>query len=97
VELLFVCLGGALIGFVLHAALPARDTRGVLLVPGVATIVAAVAWELLLQLGWRADGGWIWVVSLALPAAAGVLVARGLVARRRRADSELYDRVVAGA
>jgi len=97
VELLFVCLGGALIGFVLHAALPARDTRGVLLVPGVATVVAAVAWELLLQLGWRADGGWIWVVSLALPAVVGALVARGLVARRRRADAELYQRVVAGA
>jgi len=54
-------------------------------------------WELLLQVGWRADGGWIWVVSLALPAVAGLLVARGLVTRRRRADAELYERVAAGA
>jgi hypothetical protein len=97
VELLFVCLGGALIGFVLHFALRDRDTRGVLLVPGVATVVAAVVWELLLQLGWRADGGWIWVVSLVLSAIAGVVVARALVGRRRRADVELFDRLAAGA
>jgi uncharacterized membrane protein len=29
-ELLFVVLGGALLGFVAHFALPAQDTRGVL-------------------------------------------------------------------
>jgi len=97
VELLFVALGGALIGFVAHFALPAADTRGVLLVPGAATATAVIVWEVLLQLGWRADGGWIWVVSLVLPAVVAVVLARSLVARRRRADSELFSRLVGRA
>ena len=50
-ELLFVVLGGALLGFVAHFALPAHDTRGVLLAPAAAASVAAVAWQVLLLAG----------------------------------------------
>ncbi|TWX37197.1 hypothetical protein ES689_11025 [Frigoribacterium sp. ACAM 257] len=95
-ELLFVVLGGALLGFVAHFALPAHDTRGVLLAPGAAASVAAVVWEVLLLLGLRADGGWIWVVSLVLSAVAAVVVCRVAATSRRRRDGELLARLSRG-
>jgi len=94
VELLFVALGGALIGFVVHFALPAAETRGTLLVPGLATAVAVVVWEVLLLSGWRADGGWIWVAALVAPAVAAVVAVRVASTRRRRADDELLTRLL---
>ena len=95
-ELLFVVLGGALLGFVAHFALPAHDTRGVLFAPAAAASVAAVVWEVLLLLGLRADGGWIWVVSLVLSAVAAVVVCRVAAASRRRRDGELLARLSRG-
>jgi hypothetical protein len=92
-ELLFVTLGGAILGLAAHYALPQRHTRGVALVPAIGTAVAGVVWVALTWLGWAWDGGWIWVVSL---------VAAGLVAgatafligpRRDRADTALFERL----
>jgi uncharacterized membrane protein YeaQ/YmgE (transglycosylase-associated protein family) len=93
-ELLFVVLGGALLGFVAHVALPARDTRGVLLAPASAVVVAAVAWEVLLLAGLRADGGWIWVISLVLSGVVAVVACRVATTTRRRRDGELLARLL---
>jgi uncharacterized membrane protein len=93
-ELLFVVLGGALLGFVAHYALPAHDTRGVLLAPASAAAVAAVAWEVLLLAGLRPDGGWIWVASLVLAGVVAVLVCRVAATSRRRRDGELLARLL---
>ena len=95
-ELLFVVLGGALLGFVAHFALPAHDTRGVLLAPAAAASVAAVAWEALLLAGLRADGGWIWVVALVLAGVVAIVVCRVAATARRRRDGDLLARLMRG-
>ena len=93
-ELLFVVLGGALLGFVAHFALPAADTRGVLLAPASAAVVAAVVWEVLLLAGLRPDGGWIWVVSLVLAAVVAAVACRVAATTRRRRDREQLARLM---
>ena len=95
-ELLFVVLGGALLGLVAHFALPAADTRGVLLAPASAAVVAAVVWEVLLLAGLRPDGGWIWVVSLVLSGVAAIVVCRVVATTRRRRDGDLLARLMRG-
>lgn len=94
-ELLFVVLGGAILGILAHVALPASDTRGVVLAPAFGAGVAAVVWEVLTWLGWPADGGWIWVASMVIPAIVCVIVCRRAASVRRRRDTELFDRLVA--
>ncbi|NRD27166.1 hypothetical protein [Frigoribacterium sp. VKM Ac-2836] len=93
-ELLFVVLGGAILGFVFHYALPEADTRGVLLAPASGATVAAIVWEALTWAGWPADGGWIWVVALVLPAVVAIVVCRVAAVRRRASDSEQFARLV---
>jgi uncharacterized membrane protein YeaQ/YmgE (transglycosylase-associated protein family) len=94
-ELLFVVLGGAILGVIAHVALPARDTRGALLAPAVGASSAAVLWEALTWLGWPADGGWIWVVSLVVPVIAAGVVCRVTARSRRAHDDELVARLMA--
>jgi uncharacterized membrane protein YeaQ/YmgE (transglycosylase-associated protein family) len=94
-ELLFVVLGGAILGVIAHVALPAPDTRGALLAPAVGAASAAVLWEALTWLGWPADGGWIWVVSLVVPAIAAGVVCRVTTRSRRAHDDELVARLMA--
>lgn len=57
---------GAVIGVVLHFALPDRETRGAALAPMVAALVAGAVWLLCTWLG-LADTGWIWLAALAAP------------------------------
>jgi len=86
-ELLFVALGGALLGLLAQAVLTHRQTNGVVLVPAIATAAAAVVWVILTWLGLSWDAGLIWWISLALSAAtaaaAAVLIGR---------DRERHDR-----
>ncbi|WP_423923205.1 hypothetical protein ACPEEZ_04415 [Frigoribacterium sp. 2-23] len=93
-ELLFVVLGGTIIGFIAHFALPAADTRGVLLAPAFGAAVSGIVWEVLFWLGWKADGGWIWVFSLVIPAVVAVVVCTVSARRRRAADSTAFARLL---
>jgi hypothetical protein len=87
VELLFVTLISFCIGLGARYVLPGRQTYGVALLPAIAAAVTAIVWVALTWLGWKFDGGWIWVVSLA---AGGVisLVLALVVPRLRRANDE---------
>lgn len=92
-ELLFVVLGGAILGIAARYALPRRHTHGSALVPAIGAGVAAIVWVALTWLGWPWDGTWIWVVSLA---AAGIAAAASAVfigPRRERADAALFERL----
>ena len=98
-ELLFVVLGGALLGVAARYALPRRHTYGSVLVPAIGAGVAAVVWVALTWLGWAWDGGWIWVVSLVaagLASAASAFVV-GLAASvtTRPSSSGSHDRAPA--
>lgn len=85
-ELLFVALGGAIVGLAARYLLPGRSTQGVALVPAIGTAVASVVWVVLTWLGWKWDGGWIWWVSLILAAVA--CFATDLVLSRRRTHND---------
>lgn len=95
-ELLFAALGGALIGFIVHFALPGQETRGVLWTAGWATSAAVVAWEVLTWLEWKSDAGWIWAVDLVVAALTALAIARLSTLRRREADRELLESLVGG-
>jgi hypothetical protein len=85
-ELLFVALGGALLGLAARYALPRRLTHGSVLIPAVGTGVASLVWVALTWLGWAWDGGWIWWVSLTVAAIASVVVDVFVGRRREAAD-----------
>ena len=88
-ELLFVCIAAASIGAIARYLLTGRSTHGVLLLPAIATAVAAAVWALLTWFGMPYDGGWIWVVTLTLSALAAVAAGILLPRRRREADARL--------
>ncbi len=85
-ELLFVALGGTIMGLAARYFLPGRSTQGSVLVPAIGTAVASVVWVALTWLGWKWDGGWIWWVSLG--ASAVVAVAANLLVSRLRLQSD---------
>lgn len=85
---MFVILGGILIAGGVRYLLPRRHAYGVLLLPALGGAVAAVTWAALTWVGWKFDGGWIWVASLVLPAVAATLIALILGVRRDTADEQ---------
>jgi len=95
VELLFVVLGGLIVGAVAHVVVPWRTSRGSLLGPAVGGIVAAVLWEALTWLGWRYDATWIWVVALVGAGVVAVVAEWFLGRRRTAADAAYYERIKA--
>lgn len=92
-ELLFVALGGAILGLAARYSLPGRATHGVALIPAIGTAVAAVVWVGLTWLGWPWDGGWIWVVSLAASGVVSALAALLIGPSREHHDAELFERL----
>lgn len=95
-ELLFVVLIAAGVGFALPFLLRGRETYGVALPAAVASAVASVVWVGLAWLGWGFDGTWIWVVSLVVASLAALAVAIVLPPRRRAADRALLTRLSGG-
>ncbi|MCU1636316.1 MAG: hypothetical protein JWQ68_1555 [Cryobacterium sp.] len=83
-ELLFVALGGALLGILARYVVRGRSTQGSAVIPAIGTATASVVWVALTWLGWAWDGGWIWWASLGGAALASV-VADILISRRRSA------------
>jgi hypothetical protein len=92
-ELLFVALGGAILGLAARYALPRRLTHGSVLVPAVGTLVASAVWVALTWLGWAWDGGWIWWVSLVAAALASVAVDLVVGRRREAADQAMLHSI----
>ena len=90
--LLLVAVGALLVGLLAHAVLPGRDTRGLLLVPGLTVAVAAVAWVALVWAGLPL--GLVVAVTALLAVGVAAVVPLRLTGRRRRADTELFARLV---
>jgi hypothetical protein len=96
VELLFAALGGALLGFIFHFALPGQETRGALWSAGWGTCSAIVVWEALIWAGLKSGGGWIWVIALLVAALTAFAATRLTTQRRRVEDKELLESLFRG-
>jgi hypothetical protein len=90
-ELLFVTLISFCIGLGARYALPGRDTYGVVLLPAIAAALTAVVWVGLTWLGWKFDGGWIWVVSLAAGTVVSLVLALTVPRFRRGTDDTMLQ------
>ncbi|MFP3464854.1 hypothetical protein [Leifsonia sp. SIMBA_070] len=96
-ELLFVVLGGAIIGLAGRYFLPNRHTHGSALVPAIGVVSASVLWVVLTWAGLKWNGGWIWWITL-LGTALVVAVADLLIGRLRAAgDDRLLHQLAKGA
>lgn len=92
-ELLFVVLGGAIIGLAARYSFPQPETYGALLMPAIGAVSASVVWAALTWAGWKFDGGWIWVVSLAAAGITAVLVSLFLARSRVQSDHSLLAKL----
>jgi hypothetical protein len=64
VELLFIALGGALIGLLARYTMPYRHTHGTVLIPAFGAGLASALWVALTWAGLKWNGGWIWWITL---------------------------------
>jgi uncharacterized membrane protein YeaQ/YmgE (transglycosylase-associated protein family) len=85
-ELLFVILGGVILGLIARYALPHRSTNGVLLLPALGGAVSAVVWVALTWAGLAWDTGIIWWITFAATALVCAAVAITLGRNRERHD-----------
>ncbi len=92
-ELLFVVLGGVMIGAIVRYSFPGRTQHGSFVVPAAGAISAALVWAALTWAGWTYDGTWIWVMSLTASVVVSIALAIALPRRRREADSRLFERL----
>lgn len=90
-ELLFVALGGVVLGLAARYSLPGRGSHGVVVVPAIGTAAASVAWVALTWLGLKWDDGWIWWIAFGVSAAVSVVAAIVLGRRRKRADQAMLQ------
>ncbi|MGO4299683.1 hypothetical protein [Leifsonia sp. RAF41] len=96
-ELLFVVLGGAIIGLAGRYLLPHRHTHGSVLIPAVGVVSASVLWVALTWAGLRWNGGWIWWITL-LGTALVVALTDVVVGRLRTAgDDRMLHQLTKGA
>jgi quaternary ammonium compound-resistance protein SugE len=96
VELLFVVLIGVLVGLVARVVLPRHELTGVVLLPAIGGVSAAIVWVALTWARLRWDGGWIWVATIAA-CVLTVLGAAALITRARQRDDEaLFERISKG-
>jgi hypothetical protein len=86
-EIVYVTVVGAGIGILLRYLLPGREVYGVALMPALGAAVTAATWAALTWLGWKADGGWIWLASLGAATLVPLVVALVLSKRRQAADA----------
>lgn len=92
-ELLFITLGGAIIGLVARYALPYRHAHGSVLIPAVGAGVAAALWVGLTWAGMKWNGGWIWWITIIATAVITVAVDLLLGGLRTRADDSRLHRL----
>jgi len=92
-ELLFITLGGAIIGLIARYALPYRHAHGSVLVPAFGAGFAAALWVALTWAGLKWNGGWIWWITLIATAVVTVGIDLLLGAVRTRGDERRLHRL----
>jgi uncharacterized membrane protein YeaQ/YmgE (transglycosylase-associated protein family) len=95
-ELLFIILGGAIIGLGARYFLPNRDRHGVILIPAIGAIAASVIWVALTWAGMKWDGGWIWAITLVATGVAAVVADLLLGRTRKERDQKRLQVLLTG-
>ena len=94
-ELLFVVLISASLGLAVRYLVRGRETYGAAVLPALSAAVSAIVWvSLLWGLNWQFDGGWIWLVSLAVGPIAALIAAITIPPKRASSDRELLSRLM---
>ncbi|MGT2424926.1 hypothetical protein [Amnibacterium kyonggiense] len=92
-QLIYAETVAIVLGLAAHAVLPRRDLTGVLLLPAVAGVAAAVVWAGLTWARVEQGGAAMWLASLLAAVLSAVVV--GVVVRRTRAAHD--ERALAAA
>lgn len=92
-ELLFVTVIAASLGFIVRYLVRGRAMHGAVLVPAMDVAVTAVVWVALLWSGLTFDGTWIWVISITAGVLAALVTAIVLPRSRRSHDAAAYARL----
>lgn len=67
-QILLALIAGAVIGTAAHFAIPARDTRGVLVLPLLGTFLGGLTWMVLTWAGFGLDNPLLWLMAILVPA-----------------------------
>jgi hypothetical protein len=96
-ELMFITLGGAIIGLAARYTLPHRHKHGAVLIPALGAATAGLLWEVLTWAGLKWNGGVIWWITLIATAVITVGVDLVVGAVRARRDEHLLSALSKGA
>lgn len=95
-QLIYAAVIGAFIGLILHYLLPSRHLTGLFLLPAVGAAATCIGWASVIWVGFKLDGGWIWVVALGAAAVASLLVGLLLPRARKIADERRLHHLSGG-
>jgi len=85
--ILLALIAACALGIAVHYLLPRRSLRGVALVPGIATAVAAIVYTALQWMGVGQDSVWLWVASVLGAVALSAVIGYTVTELRQRADA----------
>ncbi len=92
-HILLAFIVGAVVGIAAHFAVPARQTRGVALLPVLGALSGGLAWMVLTWAGLGIDNILLWLSALVIPAAAtfpvGLWLTRVRISRDQRERARL--------
>lgn len=67
-QIILALIFGACWGLIAHFALPGRSSRGAALAPMIGAVVGGLVWLVLTWAGLTVANGWLWVLSIVVPA-----------------------------
>ena len=85
--ILLALIAACALGIAVHYLVPRRNLRGVVMVPAVATAVAAVVYTLMQWMGVGQDSIWLWIASVGGGVVLSALVGIIVTAQRDRSDA----------
>ncbi|WP_308493635.1 hypothetical protein [Microbacterium terrisoli] len=92
-QILLAVIYGAAIGAIAHYTMPARDTRGVALMPLVGAVAGGAIWTILTWAGLSTDNAWLWIAGFVVPTVAAYGGLALITAARHAHDAHERERL----
>ena len=86
--ILLALVAACALGIGLHFLLPARELRGVVVTPGIATAAAAIIYTGMQWAGVGEDSFWLWLASIGGSLVIAAAATLALSSARSRSDAE---------